>query len=118
MLMISPKQALIFLIIFIVLQQIDNHLIYPHVVGKSVGLPPIWIFIAVIVGGNIAGIVGMVMMIPVVALIYTLHHENVAIKHEHECEHDGEIPVAEDSAGSGSSEGEDGTDCSCEDKEE
>jgi len=86
LLMVSPKQAVIFLIIFILLQQIDNHLIYPHVVGKSVGLPPIWIFIAVIVGGNVAGIMGMVMMIPVVALIYALHHENVALKYEYERE--------------------------------
>lgn len=90
LLMESPKQALIFLIIFIVLQQIDNHLIYPHVVGKSVGLPPIWIFIAVIVGGNLAGILGMVMMIPIVALIYALHHENVALKYEHEHEAESE----------------------------
>jgi len=90
LLMESPKQALIFLIIFIVLQQIDNHLIYPHVVGKSVGLPPIWIFIAVIVGGNLAGILGMVMMIPIVALIYALHHENVALKYEHEQEAESE----------------------------
>ena len=71
-----------FLIIFIVLQQVDNHLIYPHVVGRSVGLPAIWIFIAVIVGGNVAGVVGMVLMIPIVALIYALHHENAAIVHE------------------------------------
>jgi len=97
LLMVSPKQAIIFLVVFIVLQQIDNHLIYPHVVGKSVGLPPIWIFIAVIVGGNVAGILGMVMMIPVVALIYALHHENVAIMHEHE--NDGEVAQNEEGNG-------------------
>jgi len=95
LLMISPKQAIIFLIIFIVLQQIDNHLIYPHVVGRSVGLPPIWIFIAVIVGGNIAGVVGMVLMIPIVALIYALHHENAAIVHELEEEAAAEEAAAE-----------------------
>lgn len=91
LLMESPKQALIFLIIFVVLQQIDNHLIYPHVVGKSVGLPPIWIFIAVIVGGNVAGVVGMVMMIPIVALIYALHHENAALRHEDELAEEEEV---------------------------
>ena len=77
LLMISPKQAIIFVVVLVVLQQLDNHLIYPHVVGKSVGLPAIWIFIAVIVGGNIAGIAGMILTIPLVALIYGLLHEDM-----------------------------------------
>jgi len=72
LLMISLKSAIIFLIVFLVLQQVDNHLIYPHVVGSSVGLPAIWIFAAIVVGGNLGGIFGMLLAIPLFALIYTL----------------------------------------------
>ena len=77
LLMVSPKQAIIFVVMLVILQQIDNHLIYPHVVGKSVGLPAIWIFIAVIIGGNVAGIAGMILTIPLVALLYGLLREDM-----------------------------------------
>ena len=50
--MISPIQALIFVIVFLILQQIEGNLIYPHVVGNSVGLPSIWVLVAVTIGGN------------------------------------------------------------------
>ncbi len=80
LLMVSPKQALIFIIMLVILQQIDNHLIYPHVVGKSVGLPAIWIFIAVIIGGNVAGIAGMILTIPLFALAYGLLHEDMELR--------------------------------------
>ena len=82
LLMISFKSALIFLIVFILLQQVDNHLIYPHVVGGSVGLPAVWIFAAVVVGGNMGGIFGMLLAIPLFALIYTLLSQNVAKREE------------------------------------
>ena len=72
--MLSPKQAILFIIVFLVLQQIEGNLIYPHVVGESVGLPSIWVLAAVTVGGNIMGIVGMLVFIP---LLYTIFREFV-----------------------------------------
>ncbi len=77
LLMVSVKDALIFLTAFLILQQVDNRLIYPHVVGKSVGLPPIWIFAALVIGGNIGGILGMLLAIPLFALIYALLSQEV-----------------------------------------
>ena len=75
--MVSVRDAVIFLTAFLVLQQVDNRLIYPHVVGKSVGLPPIWIFAALVIGGNIGGILGMLLAIPLFALIYALLSQDV-----------------------------------------
>ncbi len=71
-LMISPFKALIFIIIFLILQQIEGNLIYPHVVGSSVGLPSIWVLVAVTLGGNLFGIVGMLIFIPLSSILYTL----------------------------------------------
>lgn len=73
----SPFQSVLFLILFLVLQQIDNKIIYPHIVGSAVGLPSIWIFAAIIVGGNISGVLGMFLGIPVAALIYTFLGEDL-----------------------------------------
>lgn len=73
----SPLQALLFVVLFVVVQQIDNHLVYPRVVGGSVGLPAIWTFVAVIVGGAVAGVIGMVLFIPIFSVIYTLIKANV-----------------------------------------
>ena len=78
LLMISFKDALIFLIAFLVLQTIDNRLVYPHVVGNAVGLPAIWIFAAIIVGGNLGGILGMILAIPMFALAYSLIGEDLS----------------------------------------
>ena len=78
--MVSPKQAIIFVILFLVLQQIEGNLIYPHVVGNSVGLPSIWVLAAVSVGGNLMGIVGMLIFIPIVSVIYTLFREIVYLE--------------------------------------
>lgn len=73
----SPVGAVTFLVLFLVIQQIDNKLIYPHVVGSAVGLPSIWIFAAIIVGGKISGVAGMFLGIPFAALLYTLIKEDV-----------------------------------------
>jgi predicted PurR-regulated permease PerM len=78
LLMISFKDAVIFLVAFLVLQTIDNRLVYPHVVGNAVGLPAIWIFAAIIIGGNLGGIFGMIMAIPLFALAYSLIGEDLA----------------------------------------
>ena len=75
--MVSPKQAIIFIIVFLVLQQIEVNLIYPHVVGESVGLPSIWVLAAVTIGGNLMGIVGMLIFIPLVSVFYTIFREFV-----------------------------------------
>lgn len=76
-LMISPTKALIFVIMFLVLQQIEGNLIYPHVVGNSVGLPSIWVLVAVSVGGSLMGVMGMLVFIPLVSILYTLFREFV-----------------------------------------
>jgi len=71
-LMINPMQALAFIIVFLVLQQIEGNFIYPYVVGNSVGLPAIWVLFAVTVGGNLMGISGMLIFIPFLSVVYTL----------------------------------------------
>lgn len=70
--MVNPTQALIFVVVFLVLQQIEGNFIYPHVVGNSVGLPSIWVLVAVSVGGSLMGLVGMLIFIPLVSVIYTI----------------------------------------------
>jgi len=77
LLMVSPMQSLIFVIMFLVLQQVEGNLIYPHVVGSSVGLPSIWVLAAVTIGGNLMGVVGMLIFIPLVSVVYTLFREYV-----------------------------------------
>nr|WP_295278844.1 AI-2E family transporter [uncultured Blautia sp.] len=74
-LMVSPLKAVTFLALFLILQQIEGNLIYPHVVGNSVGLPAIWVLVAVTLGGNLMGIVGMLIFIPLVSVLYTLFRE-------------------------------------------
>ena len=74
---ISPSQAAAFIVLFIVLQQIEGNLIYPKVVGGSIGLPAIWVLVAVTLGGSLFGIVGMLVFIPIVSVVYTLLKENV-----------------------------------------
>ena len=78
--MVSPKQAVLFIIVFLILQQIEGNLIYPHVVGGSVGLPSIWVLAAVTIGGNLMGIVGMLVFIPIVSVIYTIFREFVYMR--------------------------------------
>ena len=75
---VSPMQALIFLITFLVLQQLEGQLIYPKVVGSSVGLPAIWILVSVFVGGKLFGIVGMLFFIPLTSVVYSLLRLNVS----------------------------------------
>ena len=76
-LMVDPFQALTFIIMFFILQQIEGNLIYPKVVGSSVGLPSIWVLAAVTVGGNLMGVVGMLIFIPIVSVIYSLFRASV-----------------------------------------
>ncbi len=76
----DPFKAMIFVVLFLILQQIEGNLIYPHVVGGSVGLPSIWVLAAVSVGGSLMGVVGMLIFIPVVSVIYALFREVVYLK--------------------------------------
>lgn len=70
--MVNPMQALWFLVLFLVLQQVEGNLIYPHVVGGSIGLPSIWVLVAVTVGGNLFGIAGILIFIPLCSVLYAL----------------------------------------------
>ncbi len=74
-LMVNPVQALVFLVVFQILQQIEGNLIYPHVVGGSVGLPSIWVLVAVTIGGSAMGVVGMLVFIPLCSVLYALLRE-------------------------------------------
>ena len=76
----DPFKALIFVVMFLVLQQVEGNLIYPHVVGNSVGLPSRWVLAAVSVGGSLMGVVGMLIFIPVVSVAYALFREVVYLK--------------------------------------
>lgn len=71
-LMVSPIKALIFLIFLVILQQLEGNLIYPKVVGSSMGLPGIWVLAAVVIGGGVAGVLGMLLGVPLAATAYTL----------------------------------------------
>lgn len=71
----DPFQAVIFVAMFLVLQQIEGNLIYPKVVGTSIGLPGMWVLLAVTVGGEIMGVGGMLVMIPLASVVYTLLRE-------------------------------------------
>lgn len=76
-LMVDPLKAVIFVIMFLVLQQIEGNFIYPKVVGNSVGLPSLWVLAAVSIGGSLMGVVGMLVFIPTVSVLYTLLRENI-----------------------------------------
>ena len=73
----APGKLLLFVIIFFVVQQIEGNLIYPKVVGNSVGLPALWTLLAVVVGGSVSGIFGIIVFIPLFSVIYALIRRSV-----------------------------------------
>jgi len=77
---ISPIQALIFIIFLLILQQLEGNIIYPRVVGASVGLPGLWVLVAVTIGGGILGIGGMLLAVPIFAAIYKLLENDIEKK--------------------------------------
>ena len=83
MLVNDPMQAVWFLIMFLVVQQIEGNLIYPKVVGTSIGLSGMWVIVAISVGGDLFGVVGMLLMIPFASVIQTILREEVAIRVYH-----------------------------------
>ncbi len=78
----NPSQAILCFVVYQVVQFIENQFIYPHVVGNSVGLSPLWTLMAVLIGGKLFGLIGMIFFIPLVAVIYTLvrEHTNKKLK--------------------------------------
>ena len=74
-LVVDPTQAFWFVIMFLILQQIEGNLIYPKVVGTSIGLPGMWVLVAVAVGGDLMGVGGMLLMIPIASVCYALLRE-------------------------------------------
>ena len=77
---VSPVKALLFLVFIIVLQQLEGNLIYPKVVGNSIGLPALWVLAAITVGGSLMGITGMLLGVPIAAAMYRLLKENVTYR--------------------------------------
>lgn len=78
----DPMKAVVFVIIFLVLQQIEGNLIYPHVVGNSVGLPSMWVLVAVTLGGSLMGVAGMLLFIPLCSTVYTLLKDDVNMRNQ------------------------------------
>lgn len=79
-LMVNPWQALFFIIYIMIIQQIDGNFIYPRVVGTAIGLPGLWVIVAISVGGGLYGISGILLGVPTVAILYALFKEYVNMK--------------------------------------
>lgn len=77
LLLVNPVDAVWFVVFVIVIQQIDSNLIYPKVVGNSVGLPSLWVLFAITIGGGLAGVMGMVLGVPILSIIYALISEKL-----------------------------------------
>lgn len=75
--LVSPMQGVLFLIFLLALQQIEGNLIYPHVVGGKLGLPGLWVMLAVTIGSALGGILGILVGVPIVAVLYTLVREDL-----------------------------------------
>lgn len=82
MLTVSPVKALLFLVFIVVLQQLEGNIIYPKVVGDSIGLPAIWVLAAVTVGGGLFGVLGMLLGVPIAAAVYRLIREDLQRREE------------------------------------
>lgn len=82
---VSPVKAVIFLVFIVVLQQLEGNLIYPRVVGSSLGLPAIWVLTAVTIGGGLMGIPGMLLCVPLASALYRLIKEDVNRPQSKEC---------------------------------
>jgi len=77
LMMVSPVRALIFLVFLVVLQQIEGNVIYPRVVGTSIGLPGLWVLTAVTVGGGLFGLLGIMLSVPMCSVLYALVRQDV-----------------------------------------
>ena len=79
---VNPAKVVTFIIFFLILQQVEGNIIYPKVVGNSIGLPGMLVLVAVSIGGDLAGVLGMLVGVPVVTIIYTLVKKDVNHKLE------------------------------------
>lgn len=77
---VSPIKALLFIVFIIILQQIEGNLIYPKIMSSSVGLPGVWVLAAITVGGSLSGVIGMLIAVPIAAVIYQIIREEVLKK--------------------------------------
>lgn len=75
--MVSPVKAIIFIVFVLIIQQLENNLIYPKVVGKSIGLPGMWVLLSVTVGGSVGGLIGLIIATPLCSLLYALVSQTV-----------------------------------------
>lgn len=91
----SPVKALTFLVLFLILQQIDNRLIYPHIVGNAIGIPSILIFAAIVIGGKFGGVIGMFLGIPFTAVIYTILEQDISKRKKRKQENEQEAAKLE-----------------------
>ena len=82
---VSPVKAIVFLGLIVILQQLEGTLVYPRVVGSSLGLPAIWVLIAIALGGGLLGIPGMLLCVPLAAALYRLVKEDVNRHQTKEC---------------------------------
>ncbi len=74
---VSPIKAVIFIVFLVILQQIESNAIYPKVVGDSVGLPGMWVLVAVVVGGSLGGMLGLLLGLPSVSVLYAIFRKDV-----------------------------------------
>lgn len=93
----SFSKALWFLVFILVLQQLEDNLIYPKIVGKSVGLPSMWVLFAITVGGAVNGVIGMFVAVPVCSVVYCLIRELIAYRHEKKASEEGSDALPESS---------------------
>ncbi len=77
---VDPFKALVFLIFMVILQQIEGNLIYPKIMGQSLGLPPMWTLVAITLGTSLMGIVGMILFVPLTSVIYSLVKESTHVR--------------------------------------
>ena len=92
---ISPVKCLVFLVFLVILQQAENNLIYPRVVGTSIGLPGLWVLAAITVGGGVGGVLGMLLAVPTVASVFVLVKEDTEKREKAEGLTSGSSPEGE-----------------------
>lgn len=95
----SPAKAFLFVLFLVILQQLEGNLIYPRVVGSSMGLPGIWVLAAVVVGGGVAGVLGMLLGVPLAAALYRMIRHDMrkhAVKQAEEATASSSVPLAEE----------------------
>ena len=73
----QPEKVIVFIIFFLVLQRIEGDILYPRIVGKSVGLPELWLLVAAMIGAGLGGIMGMIISVPLCSVFYALFSDYI-----------------------------------------